>query len=66
MTWAEFIEGQGRQEFASKIGVTDEYVRVMISSNYISRQKWPDILLAYPGLGVTDLKNMETASKPNG
>jgi len=63
MTFADFLKKQGYGRVADILGVKEVAVRSMASRNYISKEHWPDLLLAVPELGLSDLRNMETQSK---
>ncbi len=62
MTFAEFIKAKGTKAFADKMGVRHATARMWITRNHISRQLWPDLLLVYPEVGMSDLLAMEAAS----
>jgi hypothetical protein len=61
MTFAEFIRQKGVQSLSVALSCPVGTIYGYSSYGAIPRKRWPDLLLAYPELGLSDLMQMEAA-----
>lgn len=63
MTFAEFIRAKGLKSISSTLNTPENTIYTWVSRRSIPRAVWPELLLAYPELGLNDLLGMEAAGK---
>lgn len=64
MTFPEFIEKKTPEALCATLGIPSlGTIYSWKSRGWIPRDVWPDLLLAYPEIGMRDLLAMETESK---
>lgn len=59
----DWIKGKGQINLAQTLKENAGTVRMWSSRNVLPRDKWPEILKAYPEVGLNDLLAMEAVSK---
>ncbi len=63
MDFADFIREKGVNTISGVLNVALATTYQWVSRNHIPRERWPDLMLAYPELGLLALISMETKSK---
>lgn len=63
MTFNEWVKSKGVEKVAEKLKVRPGTVYSWVSRGVIPRSVWPDILVAFGEVGLSDLLRMEAASK---
>lgn len=63
MTFSQFIKAKGFETLAVVLSCPLGTIYSYSSKNLVPRHQWPDLLLAFPELGLTDLMRMEIAGK---
>lgn len=63
MTFNEWVKSKGVEKVAEKLEVRHGTVYSWVSRGVIPRSVWPDILVAFGEVGLSDLLAMEAASK---
>jgi len=63
MTFHDWIRAKGQKTLAIVLCQKPATIRGWSSRNVIPRDSWPDIMIAYPEIGLNDLLKMEEASK---
>ena len=61
MTFSEFISRKGAKALALALNCPIGTIYGYSSYGFIPRKRWPDLLLAFPELGLSDLLGMESA-----
>ncbi len=59
----DWIKQKGPQTLGVVLGEKYATIRGWSSRNVIPRDKWPEILQAYPEMGLKDLLSMESAAR---
>jgi len=62
-TFREWINGKGVSALHDVLKQREGTIRMWQTRNLIPRAVWPDILIAYPEVGMRDLIDMETRAK---
>lgn len=60
--FSAFIKAKGFEALANLLGKELGTIYSYASRNRIPRERWPELLIAYPDLGMNDLLEMEKAS----
>lgn len=63
MTFAEFIRQKGPRALSVALDCPLGTIYGYSSYGSIPRKRWPDLLVAYPELGLSDLLRMEGISQ---
>lgn len=63
MNFPDFIRKKTPEALCAALGTPLGTIYSWSSRGWIPREVWPDILLAYPEIGMRDLLAMETESK---
>lgn len=63
MTFAEFIAETGAQTISGRLGLDASQIYVWKTRNRIPRERWPELLIAFPDLKVDDLFAMDHSRK---
>lgn len=63
MTFNEWIDSKGVSKVAETLGLPLNTIYSWYHRKSIPRRAWPDIILAFAELGLSDLIAMEAASK---
>ncbi len=59
----DWIKQKGPKALGIVLGERYATIRGWSSRNVIPRDKWPEILQAYPEMGLNDLLSMEAAAR---
>lgn len=63
MTFRDWIAQKSPKTLGVVLGQKEGTIRMWASRNVIPRDVWPDIMRRLPEIGLTDLLDMEAASK---
>lgn len=62
MTFVDFIKAKGVRRLAQSLETRESAIYVWANRGRIPRMVWPELLKAYPELGLNDLLAMEEAA----
>lgn len=62
MTFYDFIRLKTPQRLASSLAVSESTIYSWATRNDIPRERWPDIMVTFPEVGLRDLLEMEGVS----
>lgn len=63
MTFADFIAKTGAQTISGRLGLPAAQIYVWKNRNHIPRERWPELLVAFPEMKVDDLFAMDHARR---
>lgn len=64
MNFADFIKTRGVERIAHVTGADVMTVYQWVSRGRIPRDRWPELMTAYPEVGLPAFQVMEAAAKP--